>query len=95
MPVNVVSIGKFASLTRNMFHCSGAVFPWIRDSSTIYGPVNSGYVKRVHVRHTPTHTYTNPSVLVLDFGGDKTSTAGDFTVIFPTPDASNAILRLA
>ena len=44
---------------------------------------------------TPTHTYTNPSVLVLDFGGDKTSTAGDFTVIFPTPDASNAILRLA
>ena len=44
---------------------------------------------------TPTHTYTNPSVLVLDFGGDKTSTAGDFTVIFPTPDSSNAILRLA
>ena len=44
---------------------------------------------------TPTHTYTNPSVLVLDFGGDKTSTAGDFTVIFPTPDASDAILRLA
>ena len=44
---------------------------------------------------TPTHTYTNPSVLVLDFGGDKTSTSGDFTVIFPTADASNAILRLA
>jgi len=44
---------------------------------------------------TPTHTYTNPSVVVLDFGGDKTSTAGDFTVIFPTADASNAILRLA
>ena len=44
---------------------------------------------------TPTHTYTNPAIVVLDFGGDKTSTAGDFTVIFPTPDASNAILRLA
>ena len=44
---------------------------------------------------TPTHTYTNPSVLVLDFGGDKTSTSGDFTVIFPTADASSAILRLA
>ena len=44
---------------------------------------------------TPAHTYTNPSVLVLDFGGDKTSTSGDFTVIFPTADASNAILRLA
>jgi hypothetical protein len=44
---------------------------------------------------TPAHTYTNPSIVVLDFGGDKTSTSGDFTVIFPTADASNAILRLA
>jgi hypothetical protein len=44
---------------------------------------------------TPTHTYTNPAVVILDFGGDKTSTAGDFTIIFPAADASNAILRLA
>ena len=44
---------------------------------------------------TPTHTYTNPAIVVLDFGGDKTSTAGDFTIIFPTADASSAILRLA
>ncbi len=35
------------------------------------------------------------SVLVQDFGGDKTSTAADFTISFPTADASNAILRLA
>lgn len=38
---------------------------------------------------------TNPSVAVLDFGSDKTSTAGDFTIIFPTADASNAIIRIA
>lgn len=38
---------------------------------------------------------TNPSVCVLDFGGDKTSTAGNFTIQFPTADASNAILRIA
>lgn len=38
---------------------------------------------------------TNPAVAVLDFGGDKTSTAGDFTVQFPTADASNAIVRIA
>lgn len=44
---------------------------------------------------TPAHTYTNPSIVVLDFGGDKTSTSGDFTIIFPTADASSAILRLA
>jgi PKD repeat protein len=37
----------------------------------------------------------DPSVIVLDFGGDKTSTAGDFTVVFPTADASNAIIRIA
>lgn len=37
----------------------------------------------------------NRAVSVHDFGADKTSTAGDFTVIFPTPDSSNAILRLA
>jgi hypothetical protein len=38
---------------------------------------------------------TNPTVAVLDFGSDKTSTAGDFVIIFPTPDASNAIIRIA
>jgi hypothetical protein len=37
----------------------------------------------------------NPAVAVLDFGSDKTSTAGDFTIQFPTADASNAILRIA
>ena len=38
---------------------------------------------------------TNPTVVVLDFGADKTSTAGDFTIVFPTADASNAIIRIA
>ena len=37
----------------------------------------------------------NRSMSTHDFGADKTSTAGDFTVIFPTADSSNAILRLA
>ena len=44
---------------------------------------------------TPTHTYTNPTVVVLDFGSDKTSTAGDFQIVFPVADASNAIIRIA
>ena len=38
---------------------------------------------------------TNPAIAVLDFGADKTSTAGDFTVQFPTADATNAIVRIA
>ena len=40
-------------------------------------------------------TSGDTSVCVLDFGGDKTSTAGDFTIVFPTADASNAIIRIA
>ena len=38
---------------------------------------------------------TTETVAVLDFGADKTSTAGDFTIVFPTADASNAIVRVA
>ena len=36
----------------------------------------------------------NQLVLVLDFGGNKTATNGDFVIQFPTADASNAIIRL-
>lgn len=43
---------------------------------------------------TPAHTYTNPTVVVLDFGSDKISTAGSFTIVFPTADASTAIIRI-
>lgn len=38
---------------------------------------------------------TNPTVCVLDFGSDKTASAGTFTVVFPTADATNAIIRIA
>jgi hypothetical protein len=40
-------------------------------------------------------TQANRSVAALAFGGDKTSTSGDFTIIFPAADASNAIIRIA
>jgi len=35
------------------------------------------------------------AIAVLDFGSDKSSTNGDFTVVFPAADASNAIIRIA
>jgi hypothetical protein len=38
---------------------------------------------------------SDPSVCVLDFGSDKSASSGDFTIVFPTPDASNAIIRIA
>ena len=37
----------------------------------------------------------DPAVCILDFGGAKTSTSGTFTVVFPTADSSNAIIRIA
>ena len=37
----------------------------------------------------------DPSVCVLDFGADKGATSGDFTIVFPAADASNAIIRIA
>jgi len=37
----------------------------------------------------------DPSVVVLDFGADKGASAGDFTIVFPAADASNAIIRIA
>ena len=40
-------------------------------------------------------TTGDTSVAVLDFGGDKAASSGDFTIVFPPADASNAIIRLA
>ena len=38
---------------------------------------------------------TTDTVVVLDFGSNKTSTSGDFQIVFPAADASNAIIRIA
>lgn len=38
---------------------------------------------------------TNPAIAVLDFGSDKSSSSGDFTVQFPTADSTNAIIRIS
>jgi hypothetical protein len=40
------------------------------------------------------HGASDKAVAVLDFGADKTSTAGTFAIVFPTADASNAIIRI-
>jgi len=40
-------------------------------------------------------TLTNAAVCALDFGSDKTSTDGDFTIVFPTATNTTAIIRIA
>ena len=43
---------------------------------------------------TPTHTYTNPSVMVLSFGIDRTSVGGVFTVTMPAFQPGSALIRI-
>lgn len=38
---------------------------------------------------------SNASCVVLAFGSDKTSSNGDFTIVFPTANATDAIIRIA
>ena len=63
-------------------YCDFSATSWSTASFTAYGALiyNS--------------SDTNKAVCVLNFGGDKTSSAGTFTIQFPADDASNAILRL-
>ena len=44
---------------------------------------------------TATTPVADAAVVVLDFGTDKVSSAGDFTVVFPAGDSTNAIIRIA
>lgn len=37
----------------------------------------------------------NRAIVVLDFGADKISTAGDFTVVLPAAAAATAVVRIA
>ena len=37
----------------------------------------------------------DPSVVILDFGSDKSSSSGDFTIVFPSGDSTSAIIRIA
>ena len=38
---------------------------------------------------------SNKAIAVFDFGGTVTATSGDFTVVFPTADSSNAVIRIS
>jgi hypothetical protein len=39
-------------------------------------------------------TNGNRAILVLNFGSDQTATNGNFQIVFPTPDSTNAIIRI-
>ena len=42
----------------------------------------------------PSASQSNKAIAVFNFGSTVTATNGDFTVVFPTADASNAVIRI-
>lgn len=79
----LVLTGTTVSLTGNTAYVDFADAVWTSATITARGALIYNSSK------------SNKAVAVLDFGSDKTSTTGDFTVQFPTNDASSALIRLA
>jgi len=80
---NTLSVSVNPTSTGNVAYLSFANSSWTAATITAAGALiyNS--------------SVANAAVASLSFGGDKTSTSGTFTVIFPTPDATSAIIRIA
>lgn len=80
---NTLSVSVAPTSTGNVAYLSFANSSWTSATITAAGALIYN------------NSYGNAAVAVLSFGGDKTSTAGTFSVIFPTADANNAIIRIA
>jgi hypothetical protein len=80
---NTLSVSVVPTNTGNVAFMSFANSSWANATITAAGALIYNNSK------------ANTAVASLSFGGDKTSTSGTFTVIFPTPDATSAIIRIA
>lgn len=100
---------NYSDMTGNSDEASGTGYTAGGNTLTNVTPTSSGTTAYTDFADTTWSTATitasgaliynssasNKSVAVLSFGGDKTSTAGNFTIVFPTADATNAIIRIA
>ena len=103
------STTNYSDMTGNSDEASGSGYTAGGNTLTNVTPTSSGTTAFTDFADTTWSTATitasgaliynssasNKSVCVLSFGGDKTSTAGNFTIVFPTADATNAIIRIA
>ena len=80
---NTLTVSTLPTSTGNVAFLSFANSSWSNATITAAGALIYNNSK------------SNSAVAALSFGGDKTSTSGNFTVIFPTPDATSAIIRIA
>jgi len=81
---NTLSVSTSPTSTGNVAFMSFANSSWTNANITANGALIYNAT-----------TTANTAVAVLAFGGDKTATNGTFTIIFPTADSSNAIIRIA
>ena len=79
---NTLTISQSPTSTGNVAFMSFANSSWTNANITANGALIY-------------NSTANTAVAVLAFGGDKTATNGTFTVIFPTADYTNAIIRIA
>ena len=100
---------NYSDMTGNSDEASGSGYTAGGNTLTNVTPTSSGTTAFTDFADTTWSTATitasgaliynssasNKSVCVLSFGGDKTSTAGNFQINFPTADATNAIIRIA
>ena len=80
---NTLTVSTLPTSTGNVAFISFANSSWSNATITAAGALIYNNSK------------SNSAVAALSFGGDKTSTSGTFSVIFPTPDATSAIIRIA
>lgn len=80
---NTLTVSTLPTSTGNVAFISFANSTWANATITAAGALIYN------------NSQANSAVEALSFGGDKTSTAGTFAVIFPTPDATSAIIRIA
>lgn len=80
---NTLTVSTLPTSTGNVAFISFANSSWSNATITAAGALIYNNSK------------SNSAVAALSFGGDKTSTSGTFTVIFPTADATSAIIRIA
>jgi hypothetical protein len=79
---NVLTVSQSPTSTGNVAFMSFANSSWTNANITAAGALIY-------------NSTANTAVAVLSFGGDKTATNGTFTLIFPTADSTNAIIRIA
>jgi hypothetical protein len=87
---NYTAGGKALTMPASMPGLTGAT-AWTDFNDPVWSTSTLTNVRGAQIYNA---SASNKSVVALDFGSDKSSSAGDFTVVFPAGDSTNAIIRI-